>query len=177
MKTMPKLTEEQELMKKHLKSLRKIAGWTEDELGAIIGLSKQTINGFENNPKTPLSYVQYIALLAVFEQKAKDDKNESLEAILNLLFHEKDLYNKNKEEIDDTIVMLAGAAGAAIGVGKSIGAKALLPFTKTALMPFLGPLGGIAALIGGTTASLVGSVVLKRINNKNDIEKLEKENK
>lgn len=175
MKTKPKLTEEQELMKKHLKSLRKIAGWTEDELGAIIGLSKQTINGFENNPNTPLSYVQYIALLAVFEQKAKNDKNESLQAILNLLFHEKDLYNKNKEEIDDTIVMLAGAAGAAVGVGKSIGAKALLPIT-TALMPFLGPLGGITALIGGTTASLVGSVVLKRIKNKNDIEKLEKKN-
>lgn len=156
--------------------MRKIAGWTAEELGTIIGLSKQTIIGFENDPNIDLSYVQYIALLAVFEQKAKDDENESLEAILNLLFHEKDIYNEDKEEIDDIIAMLAGAAGAAVGVGKSIGAKALLPFTQTALTPFLSPLGGIAALIGGATASLVGSVVLKHTRNKKNIDKLE-ENK
>jgi len=157
-------------MKTHLKSLRLIAGWTPKELAAILGLSQQTILGFEDQSKNEkdeynykMSYVQYIALLSVFEQKAEEDKNESLEALLNLLFYKTDEYKKNKEKIDKEIPILAGAAGAALtgtAVGTSI-ASTILPFATT----MLAPIGGGIAALTGLGVSLIAKTVLK---NKND---------
>ena len=148
------------ILKKHLKSLRLIAGWKPKELAEIVGLSQQTILGFENDPDTNISYIQCIALIAVFEQKAMEDDSESLKAILNLLFDQKDKYNSNKEEIDNNITLLAGAAGAACSIG-AISGPAIAAFAA----PIFGPLGGIAVLAGGA-ASLISSIVLKKNKNK-----------
>ena len=127
--------EDIDLMKKHLSSLRKISGWTCEELGEMIGLSKQTISGLETNPTTKISKAQYIALRTIFEIKAKEDKNESLEAVIRLIFEDKDNYKKNESKINESIKMLAGAATAAVGVA-----------SLTPLMPLLGiPAIGISA--------------------------------
>ena len=172
-----KYTEEQEenieIMKTHLKSLRLIAGWKPQELADILGLSQQTILGFEDLSKDEngeykykISYVQYIALLTVFEQKAEVDVNDKdkqiLKALLNLLFYEKDKYKEKKDEIDKNIILLSGAAGAAIGVG-ALGGGAMLAFATPILFPF----GGIAAL-AGVCGSLIGKIVLSSKSKKSD---------
>lgn len=89
-------------MKRHLKSLRKIAGWTAEELGEKIGLTTQTINGLENNPKTNLSQAQYIAFRAIFEAEAAYSKNENLKNILLILF-DPYVYDSFQVDIDDAI--------------------------------------------------------------------------
>lgn len=172
-----KYSEEQEkniiTMKTHLKSLRLIAGWTSKELAEILGLSQQTILGFEDQSKDDkgrynyrISYVQYIALLTVFEQKANEDNNESLQALLNLLFYETDIYEENQKKIDDSLPVLAGAAAGAatvaggVVVGKTVAAT-ILPFATTMLAPF----GGIVALAGIGT-SLIARTILKKKDKK-----------
>lgn len=98
------------VMKLHLKSLRKIAGWTAEDLGKKIGLSTQTINGLENNPDTNISQAQYIALRVIFATEAEVSNNETLKSIMQLIFDSPDVYYANKEEIDSKISTIAGVA-------------------------------------------------------------------
>lgn len=138
-------------MKRNLKHLRKIAGWTSEELGNQLGLSKQTINGLENNPDIPMSRVQYLALLTIFEAKAEDDSNDALNISLNNLFFEKDIYKKNKTEIDSGIAIIAESV-AKVGIGSAIVAS----FMSTLFTPL-----GLVTTPVAITGAILSSILLK----------------
>lgn len=114
-KTLPDIAVDIKLMKKHLKSLRKIAGWTAEELGEKIGLSTQTINGLENKDETNLSMTQYIVLRVIFAAEAADmdyyKNNESLKIILAVIFDNPELYNKYPKIADAIPTIAAAIAG------------------------------------------------------------------
>ena len=58
-------------LQKYLPMLRKLYGWTMEQLGDRIGVTKQTISNLERgNPK--MTKLQYIAIRSVFELEANE---------------------------------------------------------------------------------------------------------
>ena len=55
-----------ERLQDNLALIRKAGGWSAEEFGDMIGVTKQTISNLENK-KTPLSKTQYIAIRAVLD--------------------------------------------------------------------------------------------------------------
>ena len=55
-----------EKLQTNLQAIRKVAGWTTEELGEQIGVTKQTISNLENR-KTKMTKTQYIALRTVID--------------------------------------------------------------------------------------------------------------
>lgn len=109
------------LLQQNLRSIRKIAGWTAEQLGDKIGLTKQSISNLENN-KTPMSLTQYIAIRAVldFEMQTHPNK-EILEKVLYILVDNTDEIGTDEyEKIKETVAAVSfsatsGIAGATLG--------------------------------------------------------------
>ena len=103
------ISNEIKIMQSHLQELRKIAGWSADELGQKMGMTRQAINSMEkNNPSTTMNQVHYLALIHLFTSECENNKkNKALATVLNMLFNDPDQYQKNKAEIDKNIKKLA----------------------------------------------------------------------
>lgn len=70
------------IMQKYLPILRKINGWTTEELGKRIGVTKQTISNLENR-KVVMTKTQYLALRTVFEYEMRVvDENMVLKRVI-----------------------------------------------------------------------------------------------
>lgn len=107
---------ETEIMQENLCELRKIAGWTAEELGDKLGVTKQTISNIETG-KVQMSRVQYIATRAVFECEIYlSEENTTLQKVMGVLFcGDNSIYKANKEEIRLALVSIASTAAAGIG--------------------------------------------------------------
>ena len=57
-------------LQENLSSLRKIAGWTAEDLGEMLGVSKQNISNLENI-RVYLSQAQYIAIRHLLDYQAE----------------------------------------------------------------------------------------------------------
>lgn len=97
----------------NLSVIRKIAGWTAEEFGGKIGVTKQTISNLENK-KTPMNQTQYIAIRAVLDCEIETNKENTVlpQAIAILLdkadnYSEED-YRKLKNAISAISVSAAG---------------------------------------------------------------------
>lgn len=102
-------------MQKYLIVLRKIAGWTTEGLGSRIGVTKQTISNLENN-KVSMTKTQYLALRTIFEYEviAAND-NAVLRRAISILFYDKVVYSKEKEQqIYEVMENIAAAASGGI---------------------------------------------------------------
>lgn len=148
------------LLQQNLSSIRKIAGWTTEQLGDKIGVSKQTISNLENN-KTPMNFTQYIAIRSVLDCEIEENKeNEVLGRVVEILLdHGNELDEDNYQKVKNGIDTVAAAASGGI-------AGAALTGTFTGLLGpalmgvgLLGPIG----LIGGTVAGVTSSLWLKKI--------------
>lgn len=141
------------IMQTHLKELRKLAGWTSEELGNKLGMSKQAISALENG-STKLNQLHYLALIHLFETECKENpKNEALIKVMELLFNDPDYYEAHKDDIDKNISDVAKA----IGSGLSVATIGLL--TTTLISP-LAPIGiglAVAGAAGGAIASSIPS--------------------
>lgn len=78
-------------MQSSLKIVRQVCGWSAQELGEYMGLTRQTINNIENQ-KTSMSATQYVALCAVLDRKVKEQPH-LMQALLAVLSGN-DEYNK-----------------------------------------------------------------------------------
>lgn len=146
-------------LQENLSSIRKIAGWTTEQLGERIGVTKQTISNLENK-KTPMTLTQYIAIRAVLDfEIANNKENTVLPQVVTILLDKSDEleeaeYEKVKEAISAVSISAAGGvAGATLG---SILAGVLAPIGLVGAGALLGPIGAIA---GGTALWL--SKILK----------------
>ncbi|MBU7006191.1 helix-turn-helix transcriptional regulator [Phosphitispora fastidiosa] len=156
-------------LQQNLAAIRKIAGWTAEQLADKIGVTKQTISNLETG-KTPLNLTQYIAIRAIVDYEIETNKeNTVLPQVVTILLdkcnelNEED-YNKVKEAIN---VVSISAAGGVTGA--------------TLASVFMGLLSGIpsAALIGAGIAlgpiGVIGGAVtgswLKKILKKNEQKK------
>lgn len=89
----------------HLANLRKLSGWTSEELALKFDVTKQNISRLENLANK-INRFQYISLRTIFEHKAKDSLY--LKNCLLLLFYNPN-YKKDRRIIDSTIKELANA--------------------------------------------------------------------
>lgn len=77
-------------LQNNLQAIRKIAGWTTEELGEQIGVTKQTISNLENH-KTTMTKTQYIALRTVIDYEiATNTENAALGQVVNALLNSDD---------------------------------------------------------------------------------------
>ena len=55
-------------------TFRKLAGWTSEELGKKVGVTKQTISNLETG-RSQMTKMQYIAIRTVLEYQAQNNEN------------------------------------------------------------------------------------------------------
>lgn len=159
------------LLQSNLKPIRQIAGWTAEQLGEKIGVSKQTISNLENL-KTPMSLTQYIAIRAILDCEIETNKENTVlpQVVCILLDKNEEFTDEENKKLNDAIKTVAvSAAGGITGttlatifsgiVGASLGSAALV---GTAIS--VGPIGLIA---GGAVAGTAHW--LKKILGKNEL--------
>ena len=60
-----------------LATLRKVAGWSAEELGGRLDVTRQTIVNLETG-QTKMTKIQYMAIRLAFEDEAQENDNETL---------------------------------------------------------------------------------------------------
>ena len=107
------ITTEEEIkrLNDELLLVRKCVGWSAEELGEQIGVTRQTINNLEAK-RCKLSKTQYIAIRSVLddEMEAKPDETEMLKVVLDAFVDHPENYDEaKKEEIRKKVSMLSSA--------------------------------------------------------------------
>lgn len=154
---------DEEKLQKYLPLIRNAAGWTAEDLGTKIGLTKQTISNLENQ-KTRMSKTQYLAIQMVISQKIATTPDDlTLANVMKLVMDTDEEQTINYDAIPQAMAAVAhldsekftsirkkgrnaSAVEAAIGsaVGGIAGAMSMLG---------LGPVGAVhAAILGATIA-------------------------
>ena len=87
-------------MKKNLSVIRRVAGWTAEEMGERIGVKRQTISSLEKNPDYPMTKTQYIAIRAVLYYEMEKSQNQTLRDLVDILVVNDDLSTEKLEEVD-----------------------------------------------------------------------------
>ncbi len=123
---MKKCTEyEIEKLTQNLPSIRKIAGWSSEELGDLIGVTKQTISNIETR-KSKMSKTQYIAIRTIIDYEIVENKdNELLGKVVSILLDSDDT-PENIQKAEATREMLDKTSKAAITSGALVGVGAVL---------------------------------------------------
>ena len=112
-------------LQKHLSVIRKIAGWTAEDLGKLIGVTKQTISNIETQ-RTSLTKLQYIAIRAVIDNEiVATPENTALAQVVKVLLdsNEKSEEDAIRNAAVETYVAKAkadGLTGKAFSLGLSV---------------------------------------------------------
>ncbi len=98
-------------LQENLCSIRKIAGWTAEQLGTKIGVTKQTISNLETG-KSSMTKTQYIAIRTVLDYEVdKSSDNTVLAQVISMLVDNgEELDEKNYNEIKDAVETTAASA-------------------------------------------------------------------
>ncbi len=154
-------TEEREIaeLQDNLEMLRKLFGWTAEQLGNRLGVTKQTILNLEHG-KPVMSKIQYIAIRSVMETEAmsrEGEEKENLLKVLSLVFNEdKTIKDEQREKALDAakVVSTATVAGTAAAMSVLSGSLTSLGIGAAALNPAIVAVAG-AAGIGGWVAGML----------------------
>lgn len=157
-------------LQKYLSMLRKLYGWTMEQLGDRIGVTKQTISNLERgNPK--MTKLQYIAIRSVFESEANERPNEEKENLLKILNlvcdNDENISDEQRSEALDAAMVVAGATASGVATASAIKilASSLASVGLIAVVPSAVPVvAGLAT----------GSWLTKMLRDKNTEEKEKK---
>ena len=142
-------------LQKNLATLRKIAGWSAEDLADMIGVTRQTIVNLENNSNYQMTKIQYIAIRAVMEAEIESSSNSTLGQVINILIDTDDVSEEKKETVQKTVTEATNSLGRRAGsVAAGIAAIA-------ALSPILGPIS-----IPMASSMMFARELLKNKNNK-----------
>ncbi len=121
-------------LQQNLSAIRKIAGWTTEQMGNKMRVTKQTISNLENG-KTPMTFAQYVTIRTILDHEiVTNPENEVLPRIVAILLDsEEEEYEKCREPIN---IIAATAAGGVTG--------AVLLGAFSALIPVIGVGVGLA---------------------------------
>lgn len=165
-------TEEREIaeLQDNLEMLRKLFGWTAEQLGNRLGVTKQTILNLEHG-KPVMSKIQYIAIRSVMETEAmgrEGEEKENLLKVLSLVFNEdKSVTDEQREKALDAarVVSTATAAGAGAAATMSVltGSLTALGIGAVAINPALVAVVGV----GGWVASMLNKTAQAEKTKKN----------
>lgn len=96
----------------NLYALRRLAGWTAEELGDLIGVTKQTIRNLEkkNNGAT-MSKTQYIAIRTMLDYEIADNPdNVALKQAVEILLDSEEMSEEQYEKAKNAVTAASGAA-------------------------------------------------------------------
>lgn len=114
-----------QILQDNLKSIREILNWTSEDLGNLIGVTKQTISNLETK-NSKLTKLHYIAIRTVVDfeieklKSADSDRAERAEMLLEVLSKAEE-ENLDFDEISQASKLIVSSKSAAIA-GKIIGA-------------------------------------------------------
>jgi transcriptional regulator with XRE-family HTH domain len=148
-----------QLLQQNLCSIRKIAGWTAEQLGEKIGVTKQTISNLENS-KTPMSLTQYIAIRSILDYEIESNKdNAVLPQVIDILVDKgSELDEENYSEIRETVETVAASASN----GKT-GAPLAKTFTSLLTPEVIGALATLGFILGQSEIMAKTAIWLKKI--------------
>ena len=131
------------LLQENLSVIRKVAGWTTEDMGNRIGVTKQTISNIENK-KTKLTLTQYIAIRAVLDYEIQSNhENVALAQVVDVLLNKDGEFSDEEEKkITDAVEIISSAAVGGAGT-------AVLAATAAALFSAITPIVG-AAIAGSS---------------------------
>ena len=120
----------------NLPAIRKVAGWSSEELGELIGVTKQTISNIETR-KTKMSKTQYIAIRTIidYEIQEKPD-NVLLPQIVNVLLNNDDTEDDIRKA-EQTREILNSTPRSVLGGKELVGIIGLLTGILGAFVPQL----------------------------------------
>lgn len=95
----------------NLSSLRKLAGWTAEDLGRKVGVTKQTVSNLENC-RTSMSKIQYIAIRTILDYEARS--NQNLARALHLVLDDRDATIEEHKANEDKVKAVAAATAAGV---------------------------------------------------------------
>jgi len=158
------------LLQQNLAAIRKIAGWTAEQLADRIGVTKQTISNLETG-KTPMNLTQYIAIRAILDHEIETNKeNTVLPQVVTILvdkgdeLNEED-YKKFKEAINTVSISAAGGVTGATLASIFDGVLGSIPASGAILGVVglaIGPFGSIGGALGGAVAGTWLNKILKK---------------
>ncbi len=129
-------------MQKYLLLIRRTVGWTAEEFGDRIGVTRQTINNIENG-RNKLTKTQFIAMRSVLDAEIANypEDTEMLRALLEILVDNPDKYS---DEDREKLLAKANMIAPSILSGASTRKEVSTEWIATA-----------GALIGGATLGLI----------------------
>lgn len=142
-------------LQENLGTIRKIAGWTTQDLGDRIGVTKQTISNLENK-KTGMTLTQYIAIRTVLDYEIANNRdNEVLPQAAHLLLDvpTEELSDEDRKKIQYATTTLAAASAGGVGIASLIAVSA-------------GLLGGIVGIAMAGVSVGTASWLQRLMNNK-----------
>ena len=133
-----------ERLQDNLALIRKAGGWSAEEFGEMIGVTKQTISNLENK-KTPMSKTQYIAIRAVLDyeiaERAEQEDDTALSSTVNICLNSEGL---SEEDIKKAQAFVEGAtrtgldkaamAGGLVAILGAVAAEAILAPSATPII-------------------------------------------
>lgn len=147
-------------MQENLLLIRRTVGWTAEEFGEKIGVTRQTINNIESC-RNKLTKTQYIAMRSILdaEMLQKPEETEMLKVLLDVLIDNPENYS---EENRSELLAKANMIAPSILAGTSTRADVSKEWIKTAgavvgASVLMGPLG-IGAGIAAVNVWLVKSI-------------------
>lgn len=151
-----------ERLQDNLLLIRRAAGWTAEEFGEKIGVTRQTINNLEAK-RNRLNKTQYIAIRAVIEAEIVKvpEETEMLGCLLEVFVDNPDKYDEEKKkELLAKANMLTPSILA--------GATSRMDVSKE-LMGAVGAMGLMAAVVAGPVGAVVagtGAWLVKLLKDK-----------
>lgn len=157
--------------------IRKTANWSTEDLGNLIGVTKQTISNIENK-KTPMTLTQYIAIRAIIDYEIQNNPdNKDLKTVVDILLDSDDegLSDEQAKAKRENIQLLSKAAAG--GLCGSALTSTVISLLTTASVSSIGTaslvaggamLGSVAGPIGVVAGATIGSAVwlTKVVNDK-----------
>lgn len=154
-------------LQNNLLLIRRTVGWTAEEFGERIGVTRQTINNLEAK-RNKLNKTQYIAIRAVLdaEMAAFPEDTEMLKCLLEVLVDNPEKYDqKDREVLLAKANMLTPSILAGTTTRKDV-SKELVRVARTlgmtAALVAMPVIGAGAALLAGTSSWLIKALKDKK---------------
>ncbi len=131
-------------MQEHLLLIRRTVGWTAEEFGERIGVTRQTINNIESG-RNKLTKTQYIAMRSVLdaEMAQSPEDTKMLRTLLEILVDNPEKYKKaDREKLLSKANMIAPSILSGASTRKEVSKEWL----------------ATAGLIGGSVIALIGAL-------------------
>ena len=131
-------------LQENLTMMRKLYGWTMEQLGERIGVTKQTISNLEHgNPK--MTKIQYIAIRTILEAEANEREQEEKENLLRMLRLVCDgnpnVSDKQRNEAIEAATVIASATASGVASASAIKmlSSSLASIGVLTAVPLVGP--------------------------------------